>query len=366
VSQRPLGCFLFVATLWLSAPATRAASFTLVGTHPDAAAQPSATGKRLATLHPFNGKLYAGYGDYDINSGPISIRPFNPATNTFGASLQSSTTEAIYIYRRLNGKLYGPHIDTRGTSGGYSQGTASGAAESWFNSTQPVTTHAYDMATLDGSDLWVVGSRINNAVAWRSTNGGTSWTNVLSVAPINTSSFSRFYGAGVYNSKLYVQAVDAVGGAHPNSKVFDGTTWTNGPSLLPNGGFVWHPESFSGKLVYQTFHAGWVATPLYQFDGVSALLAPAPAAMYDFIVAGDKLFALGLDHLIYETADLSSFIPIATAPITARSLAILDNRLYVGGSDSSIHLYSEPIPEPHGLFLVAVVVLVFARRPAVR
>jgi hypothetical protein len=42
----------------------------------------------------------------------------------------------------------------------------------------PVTVaHAYDVATFDGSDLWLVGSseRGYQPTAWRSTDGGVHW-----------------------------------------------------------------------------------------------------------------------------------------------------------------------------------------------
>src|SRR5688572_11387418 len=80
-------CFLLVAVavaLSQTVIAT-AGSFSHVGVHPDAAAQPTSTGKVLATLKGFNGKIYAGFGDYGSNTGPIGIRPFDPLTNTFGS-----------------------------------------------------------------------------------------------------------------------------------------------------------------------------------------------------------------------------------------------------------------------------------------
>ena len=93
----------------LLAPALSASAapvFELAATHPDAA-----IGKSIQTLKPFHGKLYAGYGDYFTNTGPIADRAFEPATGTFGSSLLSAQTEALMIYREIGGKLYALHID---------------------------------------------------------------------------------------------------------------------------------------------------------------------------------------------------------------------------------------------------------------
>src|SRR5687768_11515389 len=98
------------------APPASAATFDIVATHPDAAAQPTARGQILSTLKPFNGKLYAGFGDYGVNTGPIGIRAFDPASGRFSNQLlttpreglppiQGAQSEAIYLYREIRGQL---------------------------------------------------------------------------------------------------------------------------------------------------------------------------------------------------------------------------------------------------------------------
>src|SRR4051812_25423164 len=112
-----LGKFRFVAVAVLLASVVspaHAATFTLVATHPEVAAQTTSYGNLIATLKPFNGRLYAGYGDYNANTGPIAVRAYDPALGGFTDPMLSSATEAIYIYRNLNNKLYAPNIDTRG------------------------------------------------------------------------------------------------------------------------------------------------------------------------------------------------------------------------------------------------------------
>ena len=374
--DRSPACVLAVLLLASSlANPARGATFTNVATHPDAAAQSTTTGRVLATLHPFNGKIYAGFGDYGANTGPIGIRPFDPATGTFGNRLLNSGTEAVYIYRNIDGRLYAPHIDPIAgeSSGGYARGTASGLTETWIDRFPVTAVHMFDMASYGGS-LWMVGSQGNNAAVWRSTDAGATWQLSLSVAP-TTSPFIRFYGVAPYDGKLYVQRHEA----NSTSNVFDGTSWTDGPDLIPGGGYMWHPENFAGKLVYMSGHAGIGSSPLYAFDGTSAQTSfwiPGTGGsngtsggiggigVRDFVVHGDAVFALGSDQLIRTSTDLTTWTVFATAPAEARSLAILNDQLFLGGSNSAIYEYSQPIPEPAGIAALVAVALTLRRNRA--
>src|SRR6185295_1110008 len=158
-----------LATLFLGA-AARAATFDVVAVHPEVATQPTWTGDRIVTLKPFNGKLYAGYGDYGANTGPIEIRAFDPSLGTFTDSYLSSFTEAIYIYRALDGKPYAPNIDTRGGGAGYAVGTA-GSPDTWQDVIPVDGIHMFDMNKL-GNDLFMGGASGDDGVVWRSTDGG--------------------------------------------------------------------------------------------------------------------------------------------------------------------------------------------------
>jgi hypothetical protein len=164
-------------------------TFNVVGTHPDAINQSTATGKTLAALTAFNGKIYAGFGDYNSNTGPIGIRAFNPATNTFSSRLLNDQTEAVYQFRQINGKLYAPDIDPKAgeSSGGYAVGTANGASETWQHKAPVTAVHMYDVAGYGGS-LWMAGAQGNNAMVWRGDPNGTNWdwSVSLSVPPVRT------------------------------------------------------------------------------------------------------------------------------------------------------------------------------------
>ncbi len=343
----------------ISQPAL-AGTFTLVGTHPDAINQATARGRTLVTLKPFSGKIYAGYGDYGSNTGPIGVRSFDPATNTFSSQLLNSSTEALYIYRELNSKLYGPHQDPCGSgNGGYAVGTT---GETWTDQAPVSAYHIFDMNTHTGTDLWMVGSHSyggnDDGAVWHSTDNGASWQVSLSLQAVVGSS-TRIYGIGAYNGKLYVQGYDLSGGwdgRQPNSKVYDGTSWSDGPDLMPDGGlFTWHPESFAGHMVYQLYHAGveGMCSPLYKFDGTSATRATTDY-LYDFTISDGVLYALTEDGTVMYTTDLVNWTDFCTAPGTGRSLAVLDRELFIGGTEAQLFKFSEPVPEPATLAILAL------------
>lgn len=318
-------------------------TFTLAGTDPYVASQSTTTGQAITTLFPWNNQLYPGYGDYNANTGPIQIAPFDPTTNTFSPSLLSATTEAIYNYRSIGGNLYAPAIDPQGSLSNY----AYAEGQPWVNAVNSglAGEHIFDVVTLTGSDLWAVGSTYSNntATAWRSTDGGQTWTVMLSVPPLSSTDDARFYFAGVYNGKLYLQANDYYCNcAHPTSNVFDGTSWSTGPNLFSTyDGEGWRPIVFAGKLVYRSWAEPYWSY-LMSFDGRSDHTITT-WQIYDFTVDGSYLYVLTTSGQIYRTTDLSSWSLFATGPSNSQSLAILNGILYLGTANSGIYRYSQPV-----------------------
>ena len=90
----------------MAAPAdgrARAVHFELVGIHPQASQQPTVRGSTLNFLKHWNGAIYAGYGDYGTNTGPIAITPFALSTNEFAAQPAfSADSEELQVFRSLN------------------------------------------------------------------------------------------------------------------------------------------------------------------------------------------------------------------------------------------------------------------------
>jgi hypothetical protein len=308
----------------------------LVGVHPQASAQPTETGNALVTLCPWQGRLYIGYGDYQENTGPIEVTAWDPGQRQF-TSVHSSDTEAIYNYRVIGNALYAPATDRR-EAADYAVG------EPWRDHRPVTAAHAYDMATLDGTDLWLVGSAEGgaySATAWRSLDGGAHWT--IARQPPGT---GRYYFAAVYHQRLYVERWwDRTLGP---SEVFDGTTWSTGPELLPMGGYGFRPIVFAGRLVYatkqthRTPHRMIAATPnrLLGFDGTSVAVI-FERELLDFFGDERELIVLDTEGVIWRTRDLASWSRVAVATdLHPRSLALFDGALYVGTYDAKLYRLS--------------------------
>ncbi len=304
----------------------------LLGVHAQSAAQPTATGQALITLCPWRGRLYVGYGDYQQNTGPIDVTAWDPATRGF-VRYHTSDTEAINSYRVIGDQLYAPATDRRERAD-YAVG------EPWHDEHPVAVAHAYDMATFDGHDLWLVGSSEAGyrPTAWRSTDGGASWT-IAHELPSN----GRYYFAARYHDKIYLEAWSL--GPHGPSEVFDGARWTTGPELLPAGGHGFRPVDFAGRLVYatkQTFDIPHIALAntanlLIAFDGVTARVT-FERPLLDFFASAEALFVLDTEGVIWRTTDLAQWSQLVDASaLRPRSLALLEQALYVGSRDSRLY-----------------------------
>jgi hypothetical protein len=333
----------------------------VVVVHPQAASQSTPVGKTISALEPWNGRLYAGYGDYTVNTGPITINAFDgtgfastlppdqlPPCSQGVTTPEACTakTEAIYIFRQLGGRLYAPSIDpTHRNDSDYAFAVSNGlASATWLNPTPGQAEHVFDMATLTGSDLWFVGSDYNNdgnnAGAWRSLDQGATWTEVLSQPPLvdNGSNFSRFYGVVAYHGRLYVEPYDYPDGPQPHSKVFDPTTdsWSDGPAL----GTLTKAAVFADKVIYESGRIGALDVGggqegnLMAFNGTNQ--GSAYSGMRDYAISGSWIYVLGGDRRVKKSRDLVHWTRVVTAPKTARSIAIFQHSIWFGDADATL------------------------------
>ena len=255
--------------------------------------------------------------------------------------------------------MFVAHIDPwpsppppQGDLSGYALGTVNGSTETWTDLRPVNGGHMFDVATFDGTDLWMVGA-VDNAtggtdgVAWRSRDGGTTWQEALRVPP-QRGGIARLYAIHAYNGRLYTQGQDFnPWGPHARSKVFDGVNWSDGPDLgLGFTGNIGHTETFAGQMVYHRGHAGVDpgGTRLFKFDGTRASFAYTDERFYDFTVADDMLYALLTDGRVLRTTDLQDWRLLDTAPTSARSLGVLDNTLYLGATGGQLYRYGVPVP----------------------
>lgn len=263
-----------------------ATSYTSV-VHPDAAAQPTATGRTLRNVDDYEGRVYAGYGDYGVNTGPIAIRPYDPNTRAFGAVEFVQDTEAIETFRTIDGKLWSPAIDTRV---GYDFAVRADGV--WSEPVSEIPSwHVYDIAQRVPGELFLSGSTYADCAVtgcdgavWRSTDGGATWA--FSFTEPGNPNYGRCFNMVAFQNKAYVQC-------STGRYVFDGATWrtTSQPASLfgPEGQVV-----FDGRLVY--VHN----SELWAFDGATSIKIGRRGSP---VVYGGKLYAFDGGR-IYRTSDL--------------------------------------------------------------
>lgn len=329
---------MVIATLALpTSNASSAPVFTEFAAHPSIAAQPE-SGRSIKDLAVKGGKLYAGYGDYSGNTGPIDIATVDLETGVTGVE-GTAGTEEINTYRSYGGALYAPWIDTKGVSGFYS----SDQGGTWASADTVDTEHVFDVAVLPNGVQVAVGSSNNDArtayqgaTAWVSYDGGRTWriemTDLTNAKHPTETGYERYYWVAVIGGKAYMQAraVNAVYG-QPDFpiRVFDGSRWStvsksadcfsteasgvevfNGKVYCDNG------TVFSGKRA--TSSGGQRATDFFQHAGV--------------------LYALDYDGFIRQLGP-GGWVDVTRIDATdrPRSLAVTDSSFYVGDGYGRIY-----------------------------
>jgi hypothetical protein len=137
------------------------------------------------------------------------------------------------------------------------------------------------------------------------------------------------------------------------SMVFDGTSWTTGPTLTASG-HTSHPEEFAGQLIYLDNSLG--AGRLWGFDAsksgpkqVAQVYNPkgrnaGSAHFYDYTLADGVFYGLTTDSRVLSTTDLSTWTSLPDlAPLGSRSIGVLDGTLYLGGEGGNLYQYSIPV-----------------------
>lgn len=334
--------------------AAPALSFSDLGTHPQAAAQSTAAGNKLNTLSVFDGKVLAAYGDYDTNTGPITINPFDIASSTFDGSALSVASEQLDNWKVIDNKLYTTTIDpscSNTCAAGYAVYTP---GSGWEMKTPVSAEHIFDIETLTGTDIWLFGSSGGDtATAWRSTDGGANFSVVRShTTNPGANNDERYYWGQALDGKMYLQA--QLLGATSALQIYDGTsnTWSEGPttaicsavddSLLSGPG----PTVFAGNIICPRTNG------IEVFDGASLInktssqqfpnfIPSCNTATGDIMVYEDMLYLLcGNSRTIMKSSALMrQWANIGTAPTGAKSFAVdpVNQMLYVGTTGSKLY-----------------------------
>ena len=308
-------------------------SASALATSPIVAAQATGRGRTVHDLAVQDGLLYLGYGDYGANTGPMQVHTVDPATGAVSGSLLTIPSEEISVFRSIGGALYAPMIDPT-LAWTAKVGYATNASGSWENRFNAPAVHVFDVASLDGHDLWMVGSSGASdpeiaATAYRSTDGGTTWDKVATDTSIEPTGYERYYWVAPLNGKMYLQAASVTEGAP--LRVFDGTSWSTVPGVQPCANF--DPQmvvTFKDQLVCGD------GLGVRVFDGTTATTDTSIGAVRDFFVAADGyLYVLG-QYGVARTADGAVWTPVSTAPAEATAVAVVGTTLYLGTASSQV------------------------------
>ena len=327
-----------------------------------------------------DGKLVAGYGEWDSNvdsfgvsAGGVYVVPYDIATGAWetGSAIRAGS-EAIDSIVEIGGDLYIPQTDPSdkaptGFASGNTKGYVTNRGGTWhfvqIKDAMGVPfvnmEHLFDMASLDGSDLWLFGSGCvggncyNNAgTALRSTDGGATWARThQDVSTVSPSGFERDYWGAALNNKMYTQAF----GTSPSTpmRIYDGATSTW--SSVPNTAGSPICPTISPNLVI-TFDNAIVcpSSPgaITKFDGTSKATAAfgGMAGVTDFYIGGDGyLYILASNKNIYRTQSFSSafeYLGTASGVDGAYSIATYNDTVYIGGNGGKLFSALIPLTPP--------------------
>jgi hypothetical protein len=336
--------------------------FTELATHPQAAAEPAVWQRQITELTLFNGKLLAGYGDYNSNTGPVSINPYDIDTDSFEGVSVVFPSESIGNWKEINGKLYTTNIDARSCTNCATGYAVSTNGSDWEVKSPITGLHVYDIETLTGTDLWLFGSSgagDGAATVWRSLDDGETWDEVDTPA-----SGVRYYWGKAMSGKMYIQAFSGNNQDNP-VQVFDGTNWTTGatdPVCYAgdyNGGP--NPVIFHDEIVcYWTDHLrtfdGTNVTEI-EIPGLATTQSEPGARLYnglagDTKVTGDGYYMIDFSQQfdiekpeqILRSPDLVRWQSLQGLPNQTTAMAIDEEggKIYVGTYDAKLYVADLP------------------------
>lgn len=361
VTRRGLaGLAIWSAPILMSATAAPMASasesasgWTLLGVHPEAAAQPTQPGRRIIELEVFAGALYAGYGDYNANTGPIAINPFDLSSGTFLGNRQDAYTHQIAVYRPTAWGLVAPNIDPLqdipldplDPNGGFSWTDDGG--KTWNQAAVGPSYHVYDFSDQSSSGPWAVGASSASGSAaptiWRRT-GDESWQVSFQGDNDPTVANDRYYWLAVVGGLPYVQARGSA--AVKPLRSFDPTsgTWLSVSEFsgeLHASGNPQHVQVLGTQIV----SASGAGLRIFSTEtrSLRVVVMPNGLRVIDLYVRGSELFTL-TQGAVFRSADGGvTFQQIVTVDAPApTAIAVSDDMIYLGTAASRLLAHSMP------------------------
>ncbi len=342
----------------------------LLSTHPHASQQPSPLGKTLSDVRGWHGSLYFGYGDLELNTGPIYLTSFDPLTKTWTEHTVAyddrgtrKTTPAFYTHDierffPIGDALFAPAaqvdysapFDSR-TGPEYAVGSAT---HEWTQvDISPVGLHVISAIERAPGDLYITGSgfmQTDASVAangrpgsfvWRSQDGGPFTVLFPDFSYPEPQEFYDLSGSWAFGAALNGTAyLDVAGFVY----LYDGKNWGFN---APVGGFV-SPAVFAGRIVFATldqFFAfdGTTRTNLdFRFFQSRGRYQGSNEPLVLFQVTENRLLAVRYGGDVMMTTDLESWTCIGKVPPDATSIGSLNGVVYFGSVDAQVYGFPSP------------------------
>lgn len=119
--------------------------------------------RKINELCLFNNRLYIGYGDYGVNTGPTDIIYYDLSIKTWNKEF-TVDEEAIVQYRIIDNKLFVPGVDACEKENEWDYGNFYELTDNgWLkHRTVPNAVHVFDIAKIDSSIYLATGEVIGN------------------------------------------------------------------------------------------------------------------------------------------------------------------------------------------------------------
>jgi len=333
----------------------------------------------LKELAVFDERLYIGYGDWTVNTGPVDIRYFEPdGTLVVDVTIDE---ESIDYYRIFGDRMFIPGVDPKQPAGADPLTGNVCSLESggdWVVAFElEQCLHVLDVVPW-GDTIFACGSGNidmdhyhagdDMSVIWRSDDGGLTWDLETTYHDDNTNAvvrWERFVTLGD-DFVVFGQTIDYVQSVLTNvPRMYDGGAWTP-VELLPDlwvrhslqwtedEGLVWGPDLGVEGKPFRVFRvaAGPTAAPVAYFDDedlrVLDVFRVDDADMIFLTRTGASTEVAAeapFDYRILRTTDLETFEEIASFPHdeTFLSVALWQDRLYLGAWEGGLW---ESLPLP--------------------
>lgn len=349
VSLGSIAASLAAPLINVSSAAASQPQWRHLGDHPGAQRQPTQTGRTIGDLEVFRGALYAGYGDYDNNTGPININPYSISQERFLGSRLQAYTHQIGVWRHASYGLVAPDIDPLGDGAhGYDPRAGfswSSDGTTWSSTVVGQAYHLYDFAQ-GPSDRWVVGSAKVNGEGgpriWRRRSGG-NWATSFSGDNVMSVPNDRYYWIAVVRGTPYTQA--RYSGGYGPMRLFDHSTqgWramsavneefhrSSKPSLVQVCGDYILSASGGGLRIFNT-----------QTRRITTVLMPNKQSIKDLYVQGNTVHTLTQSRIFRSLDGGTTFSPILTPRSGMTAIAVSGSTMYAGTVNSG--LWSQRIP----------------------